>query len=202
MFLYRSPAEKARLVGAAHTSYTKPWLSEIHIHDAPAPHPVLRHELVHALASAAAEPPLHVPARAAFLPAGGLIEGLAMALDRPARDLHARTRVLRDLGHLPPAATLMGDAGFFSAAPARAYVAAGSFIRYLLDTHGGEGVLAVYGGGDWARAFGAPLAELERDWQRELDATAVPPELRKDAEARFEDPGLFGRRCARETARR
>jgi hypothetical protein len=188
-------------VGAAHTSYTKPWLAEIHIHDAPAPHPVLRHELVHALASVAAPPPLRVPARAGVVPAGGLIEGLAMALDRPARDLHGRTRVLRDLGLLPPAAALMGDAGFFSAAPARAYVAAGSFIRFLIDTRGGAGVLEVYGGRDWARAFGVPLPELEREWQRELDATVVPPGLRKDAEARFHDPGLFGRRCARETAR-
>jgi hypothetical protein len=162
---------------------------------------VLRHELVHALASVAAPPPLRVPARAAILPAGGLIEGLAMALERPARDLHGRARVLRDLGHLPPAATLMGDAGFFSAAPARAYVAAGSFIRFLIDTHGGARVLEVYGRRDWVGAFGRALPELEQEWLAELDATAVSPALRKDAEARFRDPGLFGRRCARETAR-
>ncbi len=64
VWLYRSAQEKQRLVGAGHTSFTKPWLAEIHLNEEGVPHPVLRHELVHALASAAAGGPLHVPARA------------------------------------------------------------------------------------------------------------------------------------------
>src|SRR6266851_4091850 len=49
VFLYRSPEEKRRLTGAAETSFTKPWRRQIHTNDAPAPHPILRHELARAL---------------------------------------------------------------------------------------------------------------------------------------------------------
>jgi len=49
VYLYRSAAEKRTLIGAAETSFTKPWLRQIHTNDGPAPHPILRHELIHAL---------------------------------------------------------------------------------------------------------------------------------------------------------
>jgi hypothetical protein len=70
---------------------------------------VLRHELVHALAAPAAPGPLHVPARAGALVVGGLVEGLAMAIDPPsgAWTLHERARAMRDLGFLPPLAALI-----------------------------------------------------------------------------------------------
>jgi hypothetical protein len=204
VWLYRSAGEKRRLVGAGETSYTKPWLAEIHLVDeAASPHPVLRHEVVHAVASAVARGPLRVPARAGLLPNGALLEGLAMALAPRGRfTIHQRARALRDLGLAPPMARLLGDAGFFSAAPARAYVAAGSFVAWLLETRGAAPVVAAYGHRDLARAFGEPLPALEAGWGRFLDGVEVPPALRAEAEARFRHPGLFGQRCAREVAAR
>ena len=202
VWLYRSAEEKRRLVGAGHTSFTKPWLAEIHVHDQGVPHPVLRHELVHALASVAAPRLLGVPARALFLVDAGLTEGLAVAVDVPAGpyDVHAWTRELRDQHRLPPLASLLGTTGFWSAAPARAYTAAGSFLRFLLDRYGSEAVLAAYRMDDVARALGRPLAAVEAEWQRFLDDVAVPPELAAQAEARFERGSLFSRACAREVA--
>jgi hypothetical protein len=203
VFAYRSAAEKRRLVGAGETDYTKPWLAEIHLVAAPPPHPILRHEVVHAVASALAPGPLHVPARARLLPSGGLLEGLAMALAPPRRfSLHQRARALRDLGLAPALARLLGDAGFVSAAPARAYVAAGSFVAWLLEEHGPGVVRAAYATADVAAAAGAPLAALEAEWNRHLDGIEVPPELGALAAERFRDPGLFGMRCARERAAR
>src|SRR5216684_1202729 len=61
VFLYRSPEEKRRLTGAAETSFTKPWLRQIHTNDAPAPHPILRHELAHAAFAEIAPGPFGVP---------------------------------------------------------------------------------------------------------------------------------------------
>lgn len=202
VFVYRDPAEKRRLTGAGRTNFTKPWLSEIHLNDAPAPHPVLRHELVHALAAPLAPGPLHVPARARVLVAAGLVEGLAEAVDVPRGPytLHEWTRAMRDQGVMPPPAALVGATGFFGAAPARAYTAAGSFLRWLLDTEGAARVRALYRGGDFERAFGRPLPALAAGWERFLDGVSVPPDLRAAAALRFRRGSLFARTCAREVA--
>ncbi len=200
VWVYRSAAEKLRLVGAGRTSYTKPWLAEVHVDDAPAPHPVLRHELVHALASAFASGPLRVPARAVVLVDAGLVEGLAVAAEAPRGEwtAHEWARAMRDLGLMPRLPALMGATGFLGAPPARAYLAAGSFVRFLLDRRGAAAVQRLYAGQDWAGAFGEPLASLEAEWSRFLDGVAVPPDLLASAEARFRPEGLFSRRCARE----
>ncbi|MFL5263476.1 MAG: type VI secretion system protein, partial [Anaeromyxobacteraceae bacterium] len=201
VWIYRSPAEKRSLVGAGHTSYTKPWLAEVHVNDAGTPHPVLRHELVHALAAAAASGPLRVPARAGVVVNLGLVEGLAVALEapRPGEGLHAWTRALRDGGRLPPLASLM-HGGFLGAAPARAYTAAGSFLRFLIERHGPAKVLAAYREDDVAAALGRPLTDLGAEWNRFLDGVAVPAPLAAAAEVRFASESIFSRRCAREVA--
>ncbi|BDG08691.1 type VI secretion system protein [Anaeromyxobacter paludicola] len=202
VYVYRDAAEKGRLTGAGRTNFTKPWLAEIHLNDGPTPHPVLRHELVHALASAIAPGPLRVPARAGVLVYAGLVEGLAEAADAPHGPftLHEWTRAMRDAGVMPPVEALVGPAGFLGAAPARAYTAAGSFLRWLLDTRGAAPVRALYAHGDFARAFGAPLPALAAEWGRFLDGVAVPPELRAAAQLRFRRGSLFTRTCAREVA--
>src|SRR5207248_1990983 len=92
VYLYRSADEKRTLIGAAETSFTKPWLRQIHTNDAPPPHPILRHELVHALGAQIAAGPWGVPG--GIVPQMALIEGMAVAADWPAG---ARTR--RDPGH-------------------------------------------------------------------------------------------------------
>lgn len=202
VFLYRSADEKRRFTGAGRTSFTKPWRAEIHLNDEGVPHPLLRHELVHALASVAARGPLKVPARAGVLVNAGLVEGLAVALEVPegSLDVHGLTRVLRDEGRLPSLASLLGTAGFLGAAPARAYTAAGSFVRFLIDREGPGPVLAAYAEDDVPRGVGKSLEELDAAWQDFLDKVVVPPELSAAAQARFERGSLFGRACVREVA--
>ncbi|HZZ84946.1 MAG TPA: type VI secretion system protein [Anaeromyxobacteraceae bacterium] len=202
VYVYRDAAEKRRLTGAGRTNFTKPWLSEIHLNDAPTPHPVLRHELVHALAAELAPGPLHVPARALLLVSAGLVEGLAEAADAPHGpfSLHEWTRAMRDQGVMPAPAALVGATGFLGAAPARAYTAAGSFLRWLLDTQGPARVRALYFSGDFDRAFGRSLPALTGEWERFLDGVTVPPELRAAAALRFRRGSLFTRACAREVA--
>jgi tetratricopeptide (TPR) repeat protein len=202
VWVYRSDAEKRRLVGAGQTDYTKPWIPELHVSDDAWPHPVLRHELVHALAGSFAQGPLRVPARLGVLVSAGLVEGLAMAVDLPRGEwtVHESTRAMRDLGVMPPIERLLGPTGFFSSAPARAYTAAGSFLRFLLDRFGPEQVRALYRSGDFQQSFGQPLARLVADWSTFLDGVPVAPELKAAAEARFHDPGLLRRTCARQQA--
>jgi hypothetical protein len=202
IFAYRSDEEKRRLVGAAATAYTKPWLAEIHLGAAALPHPVLRHELVHAVAAAAARGPLRVPARAGVLVSMGFVEGLAVALDVPrgAWTVHEWSRAARDLGLLPDVERIVGPAGFWAQAPARAYVAAGSFVAFLLDRYGADPIRRAYGSGDLAAALGRPLPALVAEWQRFLDGIPVPDGLRIAARARFAPGSVFARPCAREAA--
>jgi len=202
VWLYRSEAERRRLVGAGRTDFTKPWLAEIQLLDVPGGPPALRHEVVHAVASAVASGPLRVPASYGAWVNVGLVEGLAVALDLPHGEwtAHEWAKAMRDLGLLPPAARLVQPSGFFGSPPARAYAASGSLLRFLLERYGPAPVCRAYGGASFGAAFGKPLEALEAEWLLFLDGIPVPAELAAAAEARFRPPGLFGRRCAREVA--
>jgi hypothetical protein len=202
VYVHRSTAEKRWLVGAGQTDFTKPWRAEIHVTDQPLPHPVLRHEVVHAVASAIAEGPLRVPARAGVVVSAGLVEGLAVALEVPrsAWTVHQWSRTARDQGYLPDLTRALGPAGFWSQAPARAYTAAGSFLLFLLERHGPEKIALAYRTGDVAAALGRPLDLLVADWQRFLDGVPVAPGLQAAARARLSRPSLFARPCARDVA--
>jgi hypothetical protein len=202
VFLYRSAEEKRRATGAAQTDFTKPWLAEIHVNDAPLPHPVLRHEIVHAVASALAPGPLHLPARLRLFPAMGLVEGLAVALESPRSGFTVDewSRAARDLGYLPDPARLLGPGGFWAEAPARAYTAAGSFLAWLLARDGPGPVAAAYRGGDLDAALSGQLAARVAAWTRDLDAVPVSSELAAAAQRWFARGSLFERRCARELA--
>jgi hypothetical protein len=202
VFVYRTAEEKRRLVGAARTDYTKPWLAEINLDDEPLPHPVLRHEIVHAVASVLSPGPLHVPARWRLLPSLPLIEGLAVAFETPRSGytVHQWSRAARDLGLLPDLSRLLGPAGFWGEAQARAYVAAGSFLAFLLERHGPGPVTAALRTGDLAAALGRPLPALLEEWQRFLDAVQPSEELSRAAAGRLGRGSLFQRRCAREAA--
>ncbi len=202
VFIHRSDEEKRRHVGAGATSFTKPWLREIHLTQAGWPHPVLRHELVHAVAAALDPGPLGVPARAGVLVSAGLVEGLAVALEVPRGSwtVHEWSAALGDLGLATDVAGQLGPAGFWTTAPARAYTAAGSFIAFLLDHHGSAAVARLYRTGDFVAAFGRPLEPLVAGWRAFLAALPRPPGLAAAARARFARPALFAVPCAREVA--
>ncbi len=202
VWVHRSAEEKRRLVGAGRTEFTKPWLAEIQVLDAPGAPPALRHEIVHAVGGTVAGGPLGVPARGLVLVDAGLVEGLAVALEVPRGEwtVHEWARAMKDLGLLPGAASLVEPGGFFSAPAARAYGASGSFLAFLLERRGAGPVVRAYAGTPFAEAFGAPIGALEAEWHAVLDGVPVPPQLAVAAEARFRPAGLLGRRCARETA--
>jgi hypothetical protein len=189
-------------VGAAATEFAKPWLREVHVVDAPAPHPLLRHELVHVVGAEIAGGLLGVPTRHLVLFSAGLVEGLAAALETPrgAWTVHEWSRAARDLGLLPDVVAIVGPAGFYGQAPARAYTAAGSFLSFLLERHGAAPVREAYRTGDLARALGVPLPALAAEWNAFLDGIEPPPGLLAAAKERLGRGSLFARRCAREVA--
>ena len=59
-YLFHDAGEKRRLMGAADTLIAKPWRREVYVQAAGYPHPVLGHELAHAVASNFARGPFYV----------------------------------------------------------------------------------------------------------------------------------------------
>ncbi len=203
VWLYRSAAEKQQLVGAEHTQFSKPWRREVHVNDTTFPHPVIKHELMHAMAAPYGAPPFGVTARVFGLsPYVGLIEGLAVAGDNPVDDLtlHEWAAAMKKQHLLPDLRILLEPSGFYSAPASRAYTSSGSFLRWLGETQGGDKLLALYREGDFTGVYGKPLSELVTEWETFLDTVPLDPAAVNQAFARFKQGSLFERPCAREVA--
>ncbi len=201
---YRSAQEKQALVGAGGTQFAKPWRREVHVNDAPFPHAVLKHELVHAMAAPFGAPPFGVCATFfGLLPNATIVEGLAVAGDDPVDDLtlHEWAAGMRQQKLLPDLKALLQPEGFYAAPASRAYTAAGSFIRWLGDTHGPEKLRALYRAGDFQGVYGESPATLAQAWEKWLEALPLEPAAVNQAFSRFHRGSLFSRPCAREVAR-
>jgi tetratricopeptide (TPR) repeat protein len=197
VFLFESSAQKGALMGAADTYIAKPWRREIYIQAAPYPHPVIGHELAHVLAGAFGRGPFRIAGSAGgWLPDPGLIEGVAVAAEPPEGDLLPREWALamRDLGLLPPLDHLFA-LGFLGENASVAYTASGAFVGWVHDRFGADVVRAWYGGRALSELTGASWPDLEKRWRDDLGAVALPSAARGVAKARFDRPGVFGRRC-------
>ena len=194
VFLYRSAEEKRRLIGAAETSFTKPWLRQIHTNDAPAPHPILRHELAHAAFAEIAPGPFGVPGGP--LPEMALIEGSAVAADWPPGEftVHEEARALRDLGLLPDLRRLFAPARFYGESGPRAYTAAGSAVRFLWQSRGPAAFRDAYAHGL------RDLDALAAAYVAFLDTVPSQPRAVALAQQRFAAPGIVHRPCPHEVA--
>ncbi len=197
-FVYANADDKARLMGGRTTMIAKPWLHEIHIHDAVSPHPVLAHELVHVVAAVFAEPPLHVTARSGLWVNLALVEGLAEAVtvDSDLLDLARQSRALSAMQVAPDLRRLMGPAGFWSQAPRRAYAQSGAFVRFLLDTYGPTRLKAAYRHGDFTAAYGQSLDALVSAWEQQVGTVVLSAAEQDIARDMFRTPSIFARPCA------
>ncbi|MCA9577042.1 MAG: hypothetical protein KC668_16470 [Myxococcales bacterium] len=176
-FFYRNAEEKRRLMGAGATFIAKPWRDEVHLQLGGWPHPVLAHEVVHAIAAYASRGPFAVSATlAGWFPNPGLIEGVAVAVAWDERDgLTPDEWSAGLLAHdaLPAARDFLG-LGFGQLEPRRAYSAAGSFVRYLRAREGVDTLRAVHRLGRVEGVTRASLSELEAGWHAHLRAIVLP----------------------------
>lgn len=197
VFLFANAAQKRELMGAEDTYIAKPWRDEVYLQYAPFPHPVLKHELAHVVAGNMARGPFRVTALGGWLPAPGLIEGAAVAAAWEGESdatAHQWSRAMMEAGLTPTVASLTG-LGFYAASSGRAYTAAGSFCRWLIDTRGRERFRAFYRDGDAGAAYGVPLANLERGWHAFLRTVPTPDGVLARARTRFRRASVFGRTC-------
>lgn len=190
IYAYQNDTQKKLLFGGGSTDVTDVKTPSVHISIGGWPHPTLRHELVHALASGFGFHGL------GFHPNMAFTEGLAVALAPEARtmSLDDGAASLIESNRLPPLSDLFSPR-FWRVSGQRAYTASGSFIRYLIETKGIKGVTALYSGDSWSRAFGASRESLVRLWQDKIMSAYDKEQSTLYAEALFRSPGLFGDIC-------
>jgi len=201
-FFFRSPDEKRVLMGAATTYIAKPWRNEVYLQLNGWPHPVLAHEVAHIVAGNLAPAPFRVAARWGGLwPEASLIEGLAVAAAWDASDgltPHQWSRAMLDLNMSPSIQDLFGT-GFLTQSKARAYTLAGSFLKYVADTHGWRVVREIYRSGSVA-TVGTPLPALEAEWLAFIRRTDLPSEGLALASQRFSHGSIFSSVCPHQVA--
>ena len=205
-YYFASADQKAMWIGARSVEMTKPWQRAILLDHRAFPHPSLRHEIAHAVASEFGDPVFGVAVKHGVLVNPGLIEGLAVAIDWPGNDgsltPHQAVRVLEALGYEPSLRGLM-SLEFFAASSARGYTTAGSFVRFLLDHYGAAPLRAVYhSGGDFEAAYGKSLDQLEVEWKHMLAQIELPPGVVEATRERFRAGGVFSRPCPHAIAAR
>ncbi len=196
-------SQKRKILGAGWTQYTKPWQPAIYINGASVPHSTLKHELVHAYASAFGSGPLAVSATHGIFINPGLTEGLAVAVDWPHSGRfapHTWSAALKKIGKLPAIKNLFDPIGFWTASSSRSYTVAGSFVRFLLDTYGAETLERAYSAGTLDGVYPVPTAKLIEKWERFLDGINLPPWVEELARSRFSGKSVFYRTCAHEIA--
>ena len=192
-YFFRTQSEKKELIGIGRTLIAKPWRQEVYLQMARWPHPVLGHEVVHAVLADAGRAPFAVAATwGGLVPNPGLVEGAAVAINWDLRDdldPHQWSRIMLDRGELPAANRLMSVA--FSSLPAiRAYMAAGSLVRFLVATRGIDSLLRAYSVGEVEG-----LEALEAAWRASLLEVPVTPRERGIAEVALAQKGVFGAVC-------
>jgi tetratricopeptide (TPR) repeat protein len=196
-YVYPNVESKRSLIGAGETEFAKPWNREVHI-AAQSVESALRHELVHVVAAPFGVPVIH----ASLSP--GLVEGLAVAVDGTwgYRTLPQYAAALQRAELAPDIERLMSFTGFAAQSSSVSYMLAGAFSRHLIDRYGMRPLLQVYGGGDYAGAFGKTLPELIAEWRKTLDSVQVDDSMPAVVDVFFRRPAIFGKVCVRLHARR
>lgn len=193
-YIYTSPEQKKRLIGAGHTLVEDPFGYGYHVNYEPFPHPIIKHELVHALTTDW-HPFLKVSLKL------GLHEGIAVAADWNEEKLtpHEWSKAMRKLGVAPSIEQIMG-LGFWAQASSRSYLLAGSFVRYVVGAYGIEAFKRVFPTGNFRDVYGKTLSELSKEWEVFLDTIPLNPADVATAEHRLKRGSIFQKKCAHEIA--
>lgn len=192
-YIYASPEQKKRLIGARGTSVEDPFGHGFHIHDQGFPHPVLKHELAHVFTVPWS--PLKVSLKI------GLHEGIAVAADWDEGRLtgHQWAKAMREMEVAPPLSGIMGI-GFWGHAGSRSYLLAGSFVRFLVDTYGIEKFKGVFPTGNFVKYYAKDLPALEAEWIEFLGTVPLRDDDVAYAAYRLKRRSVFEQGCAHEMA--
>ena len=190
IYVYPSDDVKKSYFGGGSTDVTDVWSPSVHITRLATPHPNLRHELVHAVASQFGWHGL------GFHPNMLITEGLAVALAPIDErfDLDEASASILKSGRIKSIEGLFSPTGFWSQSGGRAYTIAGSFLGYLLREAGAGSVRRIYSGASIADATNRPLRDWVKDWRAYVEKKFDPTKSMEN-EAMFRSPGILRDIC-------
>lgn len=196
-YVYESPQQKQRLMGAGRTSIAKPWLMQLHVHTHGVGGSLLAHELAHVMVGALADSWLRMPTSGLLLPRPGILEGAAVAAERGGALMttHQWAKAMREVGRQPDLPALLEGLSFWRQSSSLAYTACGSFVRYLLDEHGTQALAKLYAGATFSEAYGLALPRLLEGWNAFLDTIPLDQDDLGVAEFVFSRPPVFEKAC-------
>lgn len=198
VYLFRSPAEKYTLMGAAGTNLAKPWRSSVYISNLGWPNPVLGHELVHVVAAAAGSGPFGVSGRLDGLwPNPALIEGVATAAafqPQGGLTLHEWAHAMLELDMVPPLEELFGPS-FFEQQARLAYTLSGSLLHFVHERWGAAAIRDTYRTGSLEVGVGEALDDIDTAWRKALNEQPLAASARDLARARFSGTGVLSALC-------
>lgn len=198
-YFFRSRDQKKALIGVGRTLIAKPWRSEVYLQMAGWPHPILGHEIAHAVLRDAAQGPFSVAGSlGGLIPNPGIVEGAAVALAwdlRDDMDPDQWSRIILEREELPDANLLMSFE-FSTLPPRRAYMAAGSLMRFLIATRGTDAFLKAYHEGAIE-----DLDALDTEWRTYLSRVPVTDHERGVAEVELARPSIFTAVCPHRLAK-
>jgi tetratricopeptide (TPR) repeat protein len=192
-FLYSSPEEKGKLIGAGRTDIAKPWLRQIHINltDVEAG---LKHEMAHILAGEFGWSPLKISHNS------GLVEGIAVAVGDDVyynEPLDRASALVFAAGVNPDMESLFSFSGFAKVNSGVSYVLAGSFCKFLIDSFGIDQFKKLYRSGDFLLTYNRPLPSLLMDWRAIVHRQQFTADDSVKAQYLFRRSSIFGKECAR-----
>ncbi|MEZ4459841.1 MAG: hypothetical protein R3E66_08955 [bacterium] len=201
-FVYGDRDQKGQMMGGRRTLVAKLWLGEMHILWRDYGDHLLAHELAHIFTEPFGAGPLRLSSRFGVGVNMGLVEGIATAADWPSGDLnvHTAAAALRRLNAAPDIRGMLGASGFWTQSSSRAYTLMGSFIRYLVDTHGIDKLKQAYPNGDFEGAYGEPVDALVAQWETFVDGIDLSDRDMARARFQYDRPSIFEKICARTVA--
>lgn len=192
-FIYESPAQKGKFMGAAQTDITKPWLHQIHINAADV-QAGLKHEMTHALAAEWSSSLLRVPMNS------GIVEGTAVAFGDDVwfgEPLDRAVALIFASGSTESAEHMFSNREFFQSYAGISYALAGSFCKYLVETYGIDTFRKVYEDGDISKIYRRDVSVLIHDWQQNIRRQPVTQNDSIKAKYYFKRSSIFKKDCAR-----
>ena len=198
-FVYPDRNTQKRILGTRNTQVARPWTHEMHIRWGHIGEGSLGHEMSHLFSAQFGAGPLQLPTRGGMMPDIGLLEGIAEAADWPAEELpaHHAVAAMRQLDIAPNLRHIFKPTGFWSQPSGKAYTMMGSFVRYLIETHGIEKFKTVYGEGDFEGVYGQSVGALITDWELFIDGFTLSQTDLEFARVRYSRRSIFDRICAR-----
>lgn len=202
-FVYPDRETQYRLMGSRRTLVARPWTHEMHVRWDQLGESVLAHELAHLFSAPFGAGPGRLATRGGPVWVDlGMVEGFATAADWAPGSLtaHEAVAAMRTLGIAPDLRAIFRPDGFWSQPSGKAYTMMGSFVRWLIDTHGIGPYKRVYGGADWRAVYGRPADALVGDWESWIDGIVVSDEALEYARFRYSRGSIFEKACARTLA--